>query len=349
MKFSTTKIKPQQFQGEPIRAIQSFAPDQIIVVYPHRAALINLAGETLADWKLPQEIDSDLLLDVYCSQNYVAIVESKGLNGVVVSTKHDDWRMKLAREDYHCNNCTWTIGFVRRQEQTVLIHATQWNRIDFTELPTRKCLTEREVDYKKELNYLDYFHSSLYLSPDKKHFVVNGWVWSPYDVLYCWNIERFIKEYEPSVTDLSQLDHNGYNWDRPCCFIDNQTIAWGYNEREAGNPGVPDDQVTELIFQNIQSTEIVRRMPFEYFDLSSEKEAYGRLWYDEKQKIFICASNRGGTSDTQNKKRGTTVVDDAGNELHHWPRTADFVSIENQCLGFAGLGEFEIIQFETDL
>ena len=132
-----------------------------------------------------------------------------------------------------------------------LIHATQWNRLDIACLENGQCLTEREIDAKSNLNYLDFFHSRLHMSPDRKHFISSGWVWSPWDVWYCWSVDKFLKEFESGHVSLDALERNGYNWDRPCCFVDNETIAWGYNELEAHVPGTPTVSYTHLTLPTI--------------------------------------------------------------------------------------------------
>lgn len=347
MKINSFELKLDQCESEPVRATQAAnRTGQILVAFTRTAILTNSQGEICCRWDLPESMHNDLILEIYCYENYAAIVESKGLNGVVFVMDDPMWRMELARKDYHSGSCTWPIGFFMRDCKVNLIHATLWNRIDFTELESGNVLTEREVDYEKKKNYLDYFHSSLYVSPDEQHFVVNGWCWHPWDVLYSWNIDQFKIDFEPSGTCLDALQREFSNWDRPCCFIDNDIIAWGYNEREADEPGVPDDQGTELIFQNIHSKEVDRRMPFEFFDLIGETEARGRLWFDSNNQVFVCSSDREKkASQSPVLERGTSIVDADGKELHHWQQIAQFVSIENQMIGFVTDGKIEIVEY----
>lgn len=311
----------------------------IVVTTDHKVFAFDAEGETRFAADLPNSMQEDKRLDIHCYENFVAVVESRGLNGIVFRVDQADWRLKLSREDYHCGVCTWAIGFYKRDEQVHLIHATQWNGLDITCLENSQCLTTREIDYEKELNYLDYFHSRLHMSPDQQHFVINGWIWSPWDVLYGWNIDEFLETFESGYVNLSAFERNGYNWDRPCCFVDNDTIAWGLNLREAGSDVAPDDQPTELMFQNIHSKEVVRRMLFEHFDLTEQKEVSGRLWFDSKNESFICSSNlrshnRTLTAEQIAPTRGTTIVDSQGKEIWRSPDNAEFVSTDEQTIGF---------------
>ena len=346
MKLKTSNIELSQLDPTPLRAAQiAGGAGQFMLAFADRAILANSQGEFCTSWELPESMRNESMLNIHCFKNYAAIVEARGISGVVFAMDDPQWKMDLSRKDYHCNHCTWPIGFFMRDGKPNLIHATQWNRLDITTLDTGTCITEREIDQKEKKNYLDYFHSSLYVSPDEKHFVVNGWCWSPWDVLYSWNIDRFKTDFEPGGTCLDALQRNGYNWDRPCCFIDNDTIAWGYNEREANEPGVPEDQGTELVFQNIHSKAITRRMPFEYFDLSIEQEAFGRLWFDSGNRIFVCSSRLKKSSDLSVEQRGTSIVDSQGNELQHWPQIAQFVSTENQTIGFFNSSTIEVVKY----
>lgn len=346
MRSSNSRIQlPQTILG-PVKAAQHTVCDaeaRIVLVGRNEVCLIDLEGRIRANWKLPDSMHQDCLLEIHCRENFITIVEARGLNGIVLRADDTQWQMELAREDYHCSQCTWPIGYFERDQKLFLIHATQWNRLDITCLESSKCLTDREI-VCQEKNYMEYFHSNLYVSPDEKHFVVNGWVWSPWDVLYVWNIDQFKVDYEPGGVCLNALDRNGYNWDRPCCFVDNKTIAWGYNEREADNLGVPEDQGTELIFQNIHSKKIVRRMPFEFFDLTSVKEAYGRLWFDSERDLFVCSSRRAHSAEI-NERHGTHVIDSSGTELHHWPQVAEFVSTDHQVIGFLAGDQIEIVRY----
>jgi hypothetical protein len=349
MEIHSFEVKLAQSESEPLRAIQAVnKTGQILVAFTRSVILTNSQGEICCRWDLPESMHNVLILEIHCYENYAAIVESKGLNGVVFATDDPKWQMELSRKDYHSGNCTWPIGFFKRDSKVNLIHATLWNRIDFTELKSGNVLTAREVDYEKKKNYLDYFHSSLYVSPDEQHFVVNGWCWSPWDVLYSWNIDQFNCGFEPGGNCLDMLERSGYNWDRPCCFIDNDTIAWGYNEREACEPGVPDHQGTELIFQNIHSKELTQRMPFEFFDLLEKVEARGRLWFDSQKQIFVCSSEREKkASQLPVEQRGTSIVDTDGKELHHWQQIAQFVSAENQMIGFVTGRKIKIVEYDV--
>lgn len=288
---------------------------------------------------IAEHLDLEKPIELVQYQHYLAAYNVKGLTGVVIDLNDSSFLLPLEREDYHCNLCSWPIGFATLDQQITLIHSTQWNRIDFTQLPSGKLLTERVVKFfkdKENINYLDYFHSQLYVAPDQEHFVVNGWHWAPFDQIWSWNIKQFLTEYELAGRGLSVIEVNGYNWDRPLCFVDNQTIAWAINTREAGSDVAPDTAPTELIFQDITTDKkIVNRMKFENFDLTSEKEVSGRLWFDRVNRLFIASA----------EEKGTTVTDESGQPIWHRPVKTDFANPDIQTIGMIESGTVNLLSW----
>ena len=313
--------------------------------------ICDLRGDVQCEFDASKAIDLEQEIAITCFSSFCAVVNSKALRGIVFNLTDPDWRMPLEREDYFAEQCTWPIGFYQRQGIVFLIHSTQWNRLDITNLETGQRVTKREVAWDKEdkktKNYLDYFHSNFHMSPDEKHFVINGWHWGPWDQLFAWNVDQFQVNYELGGRGLHVLDVNGYNWDRPCCFYDNKTIAWGYNELEAGNEETPKKQHTELVFQDIHTSKVVRRMKFEHFDLTKQKEVKGRLWFDAARKCFVCASNK-TKGEEVGTSLGTTITSANGSLIKRWPETAQFVSTRAGMVGFIDQNRVKLIELPID-
>jgi hypothetical protein len=75
----------------------------------------------------------------------------------------------------------------------------------------------------EEINYIDYFHSLLHVSPNGEYFLSNGWIWHPEGQILCFRTDDFLERYEPSNVPIDYS--NSYNWDRPCAFIgDNRFV-----------------------------------------------------------------------------------------------------------------------------
>jgi len=198
----------------------------------------------------------DRPIKIYYHFPYICVTERYGLNAAVVNIT-DGRVLKLTRHDYLCDVSSYSIGFLEHNGRILLIHQTQWNRLDITDLETEELLTEREIIHRRIVkpetgqwstyikNYIDYFHSLLHVSPDSKHFLSNGWRWQPTDNIRCFETERFLKEYEPCGEDIRY--YRGYCWDRPCAFVGNDmlviaadkdgiTIEEGVDEAELKEP-----------------------------------------------------------------------------------------------------------------
>ena len=132
----------------------------------------------------------------------------------------------LCRADYHSDVSSYSVGFLDRDGRTLLVAQTRWNRLDVFDAESGANLTEREVFIRDsgrrneqgqkvydQSKYIDYFHSLLHVSPDSRHFLSNGWVWSPVDVVRVFSTEAFLNGYEP--TSIPVATAFGYNWDRP--------------------------------------------------------------------------------------------------------------------------------------
>lgn len=243
-------------------------------------------------------------LQIGSYQDYICIVQKYGQDGVVLKLDNPNFIKKLYRGDYCVEHCTFPIAFYENENQTFLIHGTDWNRLDITNLETDELLTDRIVDYETKSNYLDYFHSSLLMSPDAEHFTSNGWVWSPYDIITVYQTEKFIQEFEISNTKIDFEQVDGYNWDRPLCWIDNSTVGIGYNKKEA-NEG-KGDFPSEIVFLDILENKIVERIVFSGFAFSDYGAVEGELFFDSSSKHFIGL----------NKQSGLLIADINGKEIY---------------------------------
>lgn len=177
----------------------------------------------------------ELEIRLYAHGPWVCVTERFGVNASLINTTTGAVR-GLGRADYHSDVSSFPIGFLDRDGRTLLAAQTQWNRLDVFDAGTGANLTEREVFIRDSgrrneqghkvydrTNYVDYFHSLLHVSPGSRHFLSNGWVWSPVDVVRVFATEAFLTGYEP--TSIPVATAFGYNWDRPCTFIDDRTFV----------------------------------------------------------------------------------------------------------------------------
>jgi hypothetical protein len=236
---------------------------------------------------------------------YVCVTERFGVNGALVNLSTGAVR-ELRREDYHCDVSSYSAGFAELDGRALFICQTQWNRLDIFDVETGKNLTEREV-YTREIgqkeadespvyerkNYLDYFHSQLLISPDSRHFLSNGWVWSPFDQIYLFDTAEFFRTHE--LGRVHAVCGSGYNWDRPCAFIDGDLfVAVVDDDRKTGN--LDEDELVgyeyrQLTFFSVSAKaqendhgyrwiDCVRNAASDVFTPNKYGEVKGRLYYD---------------------------------------------------------------------
>jgi hypothetical protein len=231
-------------------------------------------------------------LKIYSFENYVCFTEQTRSNGLVIETDKG-YQKILKRDDYSVKYTYWSIAFFKRNDQTFLIHGTDWNRLDITCLETDKLLTDRIVDYDTKTNYLDYFHSSLLVSPDFKHFTSNGWIWHPYGEITIYSVEDFLKNFENSHK-LVRITDNFYDLesDRPLCWIDDQTLGIGFNQKIADAD--KKEYPSEIIFYDIVKNEILKRIEFNGFSLSYDGDVSGELYFQADKQVFIGLNTKSG-------------------------------------------------------
>ncbi|MDQ0418023.1 hypothetical protein J2Z48_002212 [Croceifilum oryzae] len=200
---------------------------------------------------------------------------------------------------------------LERENETLLIHGTDWNRLDITRLSDDLLLTNRIID--PDHHYSDYFHSSIVVSDDSKYFTVNGWRWSPVDSVIVYSVDDFLKQYEKCFKSIEMFDvFSGYNWDRPLCFMGNHSIVIGHNpnEGEDGAEKVPSEIFIYDIHKGekggfVKDIPIEHRVQFDGFHMDDEYGAQGNLFYDEETDYFIGL----------NKVTGLIITDRNGNVL----------------------------------
>jgi hypothetical protein len=205
--------------------------------------LLNTGGQSVNCATLPLKvsIEAGLPFSLCVSRDgrFAAIASTYGQTGIVVDLEEVRVLMNLTRGTYLNEHCRFPLIFAEHSGKPVLVHATEWNRLDVTELPSGRMLTTRErTSYcqgqDRPAHYLDYFQCSLAVSPDDKGIVSNGWIWHPVGVVAKWSLEKWLTENAwesedgPSKKSLCWRD---YYWDGPLCWIDERTIAvWGLGD-----------------------------------------------------------------------------------------------------------------------
>lgn len=195
------------------------------------------AVTTISQLGLPT--DQPVSIAVSRDGRFVAVTQIHGPDGVVFDRVNRRATMRLARGDYYPEHCRFPVAFFEQEGRQLLIHATDWNRLDLSDPADGALLSRREpTSYRqgeaRPAHDLDYFHCGLAVSPDGHWIANNGWIWHPVGVVTSWNLQRWLKDNVWESEDgesKKSLCWRGYFWDGPLCWIDHRTIAvWGLGE-----------------------------------------------------------------------------------------------------------------------
>jgi hypothetical protein len=168
-----------------------------------------------------------------------AVANTYGRRGVVLDLITGQVTMRLLRDEYHEDVSAFPLAFCELDDRLVVIHGTQWNRLDVSDARTGVLLTQRQpTSYLqgegRPAHYLDYFHCQLSVSPGQQFIADNGWVWHPVGVVTTWSLPRWLHENVWESEDGPSKKSpcwRGYYWDGPLCWIDDQRLAvWGYGQ-----------------------------------------------------------------------------------------------------------------------
>lgn len=130
------------------------------------------------------------------------------------------------------------MAFAEYKGRTLLIHGTEWNRLDLLDVRSEKRITTRQTPFYDAANgrsehYLDYFFGKLHVSQGGEWIVNTGWIWHPYGELRSWNLPAWVMNCWESEDDPSVQTHLDpqEDWDQPLVWINDYTIAvWGRRE-----------------------------------------------------------------------------------------------------------------------
>ena len=175
-------------------------------------------------------------LHLSAAGDLAAVVQTRGMTGCVVDLAAGRVAMPLARSDYHPEHCPFPAAFTEVGGRAVLIHATDWCRLDVSDPRTGELLTPRAraaaTPGGRPAHDLDYFHGRLTVSPTGEYVADDGWVWHPYGVVSAWSVRRWLEanpwESEDGPTRKDLCDR-AYFWDGPLCWVGPSRLAvWGY-------------------------------------------------------------------------------------------------------------------------
>lgn len=185
----------------------------------------------------PVNLSEDVSLHLSEEGTMAALVNTRGRHGIVLDLESGNVTLGLDRSDEENEHCMFSVAFCRVDGRLLLIHGTEWNRLDISDPVTGMLLTERSsttgTDGRLEHD-MDYFHCSLTVAPNQQLVVDNGWVWHPVGVVECWSIVRWLRENVWESEDgpsKRTLCYRDWHWDGPLCWIDDRQLAiLGYGD-----------------------------------------------------------------------------------------------------------------------
>lgn len=258
----------------------------------HTHSIYQIA-ESMLDFSKP--------ISLYLARNgeVAAVVNTRGQHGIVIDLQNSQVTMNLIRDDYHPEVSNFPIAFFEHQGRLLLVHGTEWNRLEISdplsgELITRRAPTNYLEGETRSEHYLNYFHCGLTISPDQRWIVDNGWIWHPYGVLEAWDLQRWlihnVWESEDG-TSRKTLCWREWFWDGPLCWLENKIIAvYGYGKYEW-------ELIPAVCIYDLETGEELRWFP----------GPHGELAFDEHLFSF-------------SKEQGTAIWDkETGERLLHAP------------------------------
>jgi hypothetical protein len=164
---------------------------------------------------------------------YAAVVNDYGRFGQVVDLQVGRVTLALDNQGYHEETVPFSAAFAESRGRCVVVHRTAWNRLDVSDAQTGALLTDRSPTVAVEgeavpEHYLDYFHGALYVSPDGKRILDDGWMWHPVGFPAVWDLDRWIEgTVWESEDGSSRVDVCGreYYWDHSMTWIDSVRVA----------------------------------------------------------------------------------------------------------------------------
>lgn len=251
-------------------------------------ALPGLDFEKLDFEKL--DFEKPIALQSSRDGDFFAIYNTSGQYGYVVDRKSYTISMLLNRQNYHEDVSGFPIAFFGYQGRSLLVHATDWNRLEITDLRDGSVLTKRHIaEYKigeRSEHYLDYFHCTLSVSPSNAWIADTGWVWQPAGVISSWNLKQWLEQnpFESEDGDSRKTFNVWQDWDMPTCWLNDTTFGvYGIGPEDMITPGIQLFDVrtgerTDFLFG--PSVEPSHELTTEYFSSRQSSLQRGLFVFD---------------------------------------------------------------------
>jgi hypothetical protein len=172
-------------------------------------------------------------LHVARNGHFAAVVNDYGRFGEVLDLRTAKATMALDNQGDCEETVPFSLAFAEHQQRTVVVHRTDWNRLDVSVAATGELLTDRPAisathGQSHPAHYLDYFHGALHLNPTGTHLLDDGWVWHPVGIPAVWRLDDWLSsnlwESEDGPSRLNVCGRTSY-WDQPMTWLDEARVA----------------------------------------------------------------------------------------------------------------------------
>ena len=182
-------------------------------------------------------------LHVSANGRFAAVVTDFGQSGSVVDLEERRITMKLDGDQNHIDSVPFSLAFSEYKGETVIVHRTSWNRLDVSDPADGTLLTERTVppfvEGQDQHKKLDYFHGALFVSPDGRSLLNDGWNWEPVGRPVVWSLTSWLRDnvWESEGGPTKRIiPHQNHYWNQGFCWIDSRHVA-------VEGIGHPDDEM----------------------------------------------------------------------------------------------------------
>ncbi len=188
----------------------------------------------------PEAFTSTSNFNLYCSKDneFVAItwnrvcVGTKVSRGVVLKTSDGEIKLHLDNGYYYTDMAPFPVCFIKYKSKNLVVHATDWNSLDVTDLENGKILTSRDLSKKSneqkgpKISKTEW-PSLLLPSPSEEVIAVQGWMWHPVGVLYSFSLKNWLEHdiWESDYIPEKNIYSSMYDWTNPFCWINETKLC----------------------------------------------------------------------------------------------------------------------------
>lgn len=166
---------------------------------------------------------------------FAVLLHDYGRFGAVVDLRSGKVTMALDGGDYYPETVPLSACFITHRGAPVLLHRTEWNRLEASDPETGRLLTPRpkpivERGKPRPEHYHDYFHGSLLPSPSGSAVLDDGWVWQPFGNLMVFDAEAWLERNPWETEDGASLKSlvMREDWDAGLAWITDDLVALGH-------------------------------------------------------------------------------------------------------------------------